>query len=484
LVERLLEIGRFPEGLSECVGEFSLALLDRRTGQVSLASDCLGIRPLFYATVGDGVVFGSDVWPIFASGRIAPAVDYDGLASWIHFNYPQGRSTLFRDIHKIPPGALVRIGGGQVTAVSYVRPRPRALTRDRELVEEIDDIVAGVCKGLTRGHSSVAVFLSGGFDSRYIACVLKRQGLECVAYTVPYESGDAELAPVVASRLGIPLQSVPITSSLDDAYGEPLRWSPAGFPIGKFVTSLLVERFGMTGPTADGFLGDTLIRPWDPVGFSVAISELAGRFGSLAEGIVRHQSQLDPLVVFEAPLARRIRQRVIAQIEALLRSVDEPEECKLALWLLYNRKANWLASNHLQNLEATEGFHPFYSRKLIELRLSAEPSRLNLRLYRQLFERLYPEVANVPHSGDVRNGFNAGHRWSWFHWRRLPELAGELRSAPWAREAIRRGRVTPRLAAYLMGIYRWNYVVRYLYPVAVLMRRLRENGMEVNWKEL
>jgi hypothetical protein len=485
LLDHSLRTQRLPEFLAQCIGDFGLVLVDRRTDELVLATDCLAARPLFYAVTPDGAVFGSSVWPIFQSGEVTGALDPDALASWLHLNYPQGTSTLFRAIQKVPGGTLLRIVKGHATATTYVRLRPYSVpSTGADLVDEIDAVVSRTCKALTKGRQSVGVFLSGGFDSRYVACLLKRQGLDCVAYTVPYESGDAELAPAVAKRLDIPLRSVPVVGSLDDAYGDPLRWSPAGFPIGKFVTRLLVEQYRQLPPTATGFLGDTLIRPWDPVGFSPAIFDLAPRVGSLAEAIVEHQTLIDPGAAFLPSVAQRLRRRSIAQVEAFLQATDGPDQCKLALWLLYNRKANWLANNHLQDADRIDTFHPFYSRELIELRLSREPSLLTLDLYRRLFRERYPEVAAIPHSGEVAKKFNAVLRWSWFQWRAVPRVAVDVATKPWARATISRDRVLPRMAVHLAGTGRWAYVFRYLHPIAALMRRLESNGLEVDWKEL
>ena len=71
LVGRLLDTGSFPEGLAECVGEFAAVLVDKRSGEVSLVTDYLGVRPLFYAITDAGVLFGTNVWPMFDSGRFA-----------------------------------------------------------------------------------------------------------------------------------------------------------------------------------------------------------------------------------------------------------------------------------------------------------------------------------------------------------------------------------------------------------------------------
>lgn len=481
LIGRLLDTGNFPKALAGCLGEFAIVLVDKRSGEVSLVTDYLGVRPLLYAITDTGLLFGSNVWPMFDSGRIAPEVDSDALASWIVLNYTQGTSTLFKQIRKVPPKTVMRFRGKQIIATPYGLRTSSRPDVGNDLIEQVHDIVSRTARHLTRGHPSVAVLLSGGYDSRYVACLLKRQGVDCLALTVPYESGDAELTPLVASRLDMPLRSMPVSGSLDDAYGDPVRWSAFGFPVGKHVTCLPVERFAVQVPAVDGFLGGHLMRGGDTDGHGPMILRRRAS-ESLPEAAVRAEMWLPPEAVFSPTLARRTWKRAEAQTRSLLDAMDGPDERKISLWLLQNRQANWIHNNHLQYLETTETFHPFYSQELIELHL--EGAHATWELYEHLFDRLYPEVADVRHSRHVPRSFHASHRWSWFHWRRSPGLIGTLLSRDWARRGIRRGHVLPRVGAYAAGVYRWAYVVRYLHQVATLMRRLDGNGIQVDWDTL
>jgi hypothetical protein len=210
--------------------------------------------------------------------------------------------------------------------------------------------------------------------------------------------------------------------------------------------------------------------------------ERVRRSESLPEAALRVEMQLHPAAAFSPALARRIWERAKAQTTSLLKAMDGSDERMATLWLLQNRKANWINNNHQQYLETTETFHPFYSRELIERHLGG--ARFTWALYEQLFERFYPEVADIRHSRHIPQTFHATHRWSWFHWRSAPGLISDMLLGDWARKAIHRGRVAPRVASYLAGVSRWAYLVRYLYQVAVLMRRLESSGVEVDWKAL
>jgi asparagine synthase (glutamine-hydrolysing) len=64
----------FPRHLN---GMFAIALYDRARQQVVLARDHVGIKPLYYALDGTGLVFGSEIKVLLASGRVARRLDID-----------------------------------------------------------------------------------------------------------------------------------------------------------------------------------------------------------------------------------------------------------------------------------------------------------------------------------------------------------------------------------------------------------------------
>jgi hypothetical protein len=164
--------------------------------------------------------------------------------------------------------------------------------------------------------------------------------------------------------------------------------------------------------------------------------------------------------------------------------MDGPDERRASLWNVQNRKAHWMANNHLQYLDHTGALHPFYNRELIELHLAGSRAHFTWALYQQLFGRFCPAVADLPHSKEIPATFHASLRWSWVHWGHVPGLVNNALSARWARGSVNRSRVAPRLGAYGGGVSRWAYLVRYFHQVAVLMRRLDERGIEPDWKAL
>src|SRR5204862_1227725 len=192
-----------PEHLN---GMFGFALWDRRRQVLFLARDRMGEKPLYYAKVDGWFVFGSELRAVLAHPHVGRALDPEGLARHLAYDFVPGPHTIARGVHKLPPGHALTAGDGKVRVERYweLPSRPEdgdETTWRREIVRRLDDAVA------LRLVSDVPLgcFLSGGIDSTAVAASAVRQKPGLRTFSVGYaershdERGFARLA---AERLG------------------------------------------------------------------------------------------------------------------------------------------------------------------------------------------------------------------------------------------------------------------------------------------
>ena len=91
--------------LQQLNGQFAIALWDSKKGQLLLARDRVGIRPLYYSNQPDGTfLFASEIKAILTYPGIQATLDPDGLNQiftlWV--NFPP--RTVFKNIQELPPG--------------------------------------------------------------------------------------------------------------------------------------------------------------------------------------------------------------------------------------------------------------------------------------------------------------------------------------------------------------------------------------------
>ncbi|MFB9833165.1 asparagine synthase (glutamine-hydrolyzing) [Actinoallomurus acaciae] len=146
-------------------GMFALAIWDRRTEELLLARDRLGIKPLYYALTPHGVLFGSEPKAILANPMFTARVEDEGLFELMTMAKTPGHA-IFAGMREVEPGHTVRVGREGATDHVYWSLRAREHTDDipatvRHVRELLDDIV----ERQLISDVPLCTLLSGGLDS-------------------------------------------------------------------------------------------------------------------------------------------------------------------------------------------------------------------------------------------------------------------------------------------------------------------------------
>src|SRR5512135_1088466 len=94
--------------LDRLQGMFAFALHDLQRGELILARDRLGIKPLYYCRDSRGLAFASEIKGLLPwLGK--PEVDPHGLAQFLQGNFTCAPQTLLQGVAKLPPAHLARV---------------------------------------------------------------------------------------------------------------------------------------------------------------------------------------------------------------------------------------------------------------------------------------------------------------------------------------------------------------------------------------
>jgi asparagine synthase (glutamine-hydrolysing) len=286
--------------LDKLTGMFAFALADRAKGELLLARDRFGEKPLLYRD-GDGdVVFASELAPIAqhiaASGE--RAVDLEGLGGYLCMNFVPGERTLMEGVRRLAPGTMRKYGAkGLIASRTYYRPEPvqdaRVDAGDlrgvlTELRTRLDDAV----RIALRSDVPLALFLSGGIDSSLIAESSVRQGALTAAFCIDVQAqsfSEWDNAKYVADRLKLRLERVPLgpdvledflsmVSHADDPLGDASAiavWQLARATAKQFKVAV----------SGDG--GDELFGGYLTYKATAVHREVTSRFGGFARSVLR-----------------------------------------------------------------------------------------------------------------------------------------------------------------------------------------------------
>src|SRR5262249_45539020 len=95
------------EWLRRANGVFAFAIVDWREARCVLATDRLGIRPLFFAHDDIRLVFGEDLGSVAAHRESRLELHYDTLQELMALGFPLGPRTFLTDIERVPPGTWI-----------------------------------------------------------------------------------------------------------------------------------------------------------------------------------------------------------------------------------------------------------------------------------------------------------------------------------------------------------------------------------------
>ena len=100
-------------------GDFAFAVYDRARRILLLARDRFGVCPLFYTIVAGGLIFGSEVKALLATGAVRTTPDYIGLDEAFTMPGVFAPRTPFAGVRQLEPGGYGIWRGGRLRTARY-----------------------------------------------------------------------------------------------------------------------------------------------------------------------------------------------------------------------------------------------------------------------------------------------------------------------------------------------------------------------------
>ncbi|WFU35751.1 asparagine synthase (glutamine-hydrolyzing) [Bradyrhizobium brasilense] len=152
-------------------GMFACAIWDEKQGELVVARDRYGIKPLYLSNLpGGGVVFGSEVRCLHSSGLVQKAFDASATLEYFTLMNNWNGRTPFRDARLLQPGTFERFARGRHSrgtywSASYNRVYSPSLS---QASGEFAEIVQAALRRQLAADVPVMTYLSGGIDSSAI----------------------------------------------------------------------------------------------------------------------------------------------------------------------------------------------------------------------------------------------------------------------------------------------------------------------------
>jgi asparagine synthase (glutamine-hydrolysing) len=448
--------------LERLVGMFAFAHWDAVAQRLLLARDRVGIKPLYYQILPDGIAFASELKALLVLGK--PPIDPGAVRDYLFHGYVPAPKTIYGGIAKLPAGHTLTWQDGRVRIERYWQPSTTIVARSAaETLGELDGLLREVIPAHTLSDVPVGVFLSGGMDSALTTYYLDAPHTYSLGFDAQ-ERSEIEAARRAAAHLHTvhtdmtapeadfsqALETMP--GLFDEPFGDSAAWS-----------NYLIAQFARREVTValSGEGGDEIF-----CGYPRYWSRIGGRSSALNRTLAR---LLPSLSRFGASMQRRAYVGLPAFAAALGGMSGEQIDTLLGReWLAPNYDYLWfyrqfwreelsplvqlrwldlntdLAEGLLTKVDRTSMAHslevrpPLLDHRLVQFMLSVDPEllvdehrRRGKLLVRQLMEPRLP----AGHLERPKSGFGLPvHRWL----KRHPQILAQAVARLMARGVLRR----------------------------------------------
>jgi asparagine synthase (glutamine-hydrolysing) len=353
-------------------GMFAFAIWDRPRRRLLLARDRLGKKPLYYATVPGGLVFGSSIRAVLTDPAVPVEPDLTAIDAYLTFQYVPSPLTAFAGVWKLPPGHwLTCDAAGQVTVRRYWQP-PAATpsTADPDaLREELRWRLREAVRARLIADVPLGAFLSGGVDSAtVVALMAQEQGAPVQTFSVGFEDAaynELPYARLVAERYGtehhefmVRPDAADVLPRLVQHHGEPFADSSAlpAYYLSKMArTGVVVALSGDGGDeTFAGYDNYRAVAAW---GRADAVPFPVRRAMSATAGLIVDRLPFSSATARASRAAQMWSGRVPERFR-LQSTIFKPQEKRAAYTAEFRASLAAGTTDTLARLEWTQGMDP------------------------------------------------------------------------------------------------------------------------------
>jgi asparagine synthase (glutamine-hydrolysing) len=228
--------------LNDLEGMFAFALLDTRRGELLLARDRFGEKPLYWASLaGGGIAFASEMKALLPLPGVDLELDIAAVAQFLSLRYIPAPRTHVQGIRKLRAGESIAVRRNTLSTSRFWIPELPQDDEQKMHVPSVEEAVEGIRERVRqavrirlRSDVPVGAFLSGGVDSTAIACAVRElfPAARLSTFCATFDDKQLDEAPF-ARQIAVQLDSdhhevhfssqelLPLFQDLIDHYDEP-----------------------------------------------------------------------------------------------------------------------------------------------------------------------------------------------------------------------------------------------------------------------
>lgn len=199
--------------ISRLNGMFAICIFDREDDTVYLVRDRIGKKPLYYELSDGNLIFGSELKPLMAREGFQKRIRKDVLSRYLFQQYINAPDSIFEQVYKLEPGAILQFHYGEVKTWKYWdiknvyhEMRKNPVTDYEQAKSELKALLQKAVKSRMIADVPLGAFLSGGYDSSLMTAMAQEASSEPIkTFSIGFHEeryNEAGYARAVAEHLG------------------------------------------------------------------------------------------------------------------------------------------------------------------------------------------------------------------------------------------------------------------------------------------
>lgn len=388
---------------AELEGQFALARFDPAAGTLTVATDPLGLKPLFVAWSGGLAHFSTSALALARHLSLSPS--RLGVEAFLRTGNQWGPLTPWEGVERLWPGEAVTFTAGGHERGFYWQPRVDLEVRQLDLGASAEACIEAAVGAFAERYGDLSetpwADLTGGFDTRLADLLARRAGIDFKTNTVGDEdSEDVKIARRLAAAGGWPWTRFELPADWAEQaprrIGEALAWSDGNLDALSLAEVLETHRAKaeargttlLTGGAGEHYRDF----PWSQELWAAGRSKQVNYDRLLAWRLL-NPVDLSPFRSDPTPAVAAVRRETLEARDAPF--TDTPNTFQHDV--LYALKG----TGHLGAYQAAAGGYvhmelTLYSRDVWTTTISTAPRHRNVhRLLREMMARLDPKLAAI-----------------------------------------------------------------------------------------
>jgi asparagine synthase (glutamine-hydrolysing) len=211
-----------PAYADELRGMYAIAIHERAARTVTLSRDPFGIKPLYTATIPEGLAFASEPAALLDAGLVPRGVQTEARDELLQLQFTTGMDTIFPGIQRVLPGETLTCAEGHVLERRRISHLPEAGPEPIDEETALSRLDAALEESVLlhqRSDVPYGLFLSGGIDSATILALMARLNTAPVlaftaGFDVPGAADERAHAAALARAAGADHEPIEITEAM------------------------------------------------------------------------------------------------------------------------------------------------------------------------------------------------------------------------------------------------------------------------------